>query len=235
MNGRNIFWRQLGEYVDNYGLVMIAVTITSSILIGYALHYIVHIHPAKRKQIMDTLNSEEASEDRKDKTNGLVNDTLTTKEQKQVGIVQGVINSDLVSSLRKFRHEDDRVNPFNSTTASEAKPVSHRRMTEMPCSENEDDDYLIDAQNSRKKRSASLQEKDLFNNLGKLHGKLATAQLRARTKKMLEDMTLEQRNDEARTKAEQLESIINLMMQNKEKFGITSKDDINEQLKMYNF
>ncbi|KAE9415735.1 hypothetical protein Angca_002120, partial [Angiostrongylus cantonensis] len=81
----------------------------------------------------------------------------------------------------------------------------------------------------------ALLEKDLFNNLGKLHGKLATAQLRARTKKMLEDMTLEQRNDEARTKAEQLESIINLMMQNKEKFGITSKDDINEQLKMYNF
>ncbi|VDM58168.1 unnamed protein product [Angiostrongylus costaricensis] len=179
MIGNNIFWRQLGEYVNNYGLAMIAVTIMivtestvlirlqSSILIGYALHYVVNIYPAKRTQIMDTLNSEEPSEDRKDEPTELVSDTLRTEKLKQVGIVQGVINNDLT--------------------------------------------------------------------MGKLHGKLATAQLRARTKKMQEDMTLEQRNDEGRTKAEQLESIIKLMMQNKEKFGITSEDDINEQLKMYNF
>ncbi|KAK6039062.1 hypothetical protein COOONC_23433, partial [Cooperia oncophora] len=115
--------------------------------------------------------------------------------------------------------------------------VNHSSSTESAS----DDDDVVTAQVSGKRRSASLQEgapiseKDLINTLGNLHGKLATAQLRARTKKMQADMTAEERNDEARTKARQLESIMSLMMQNQEKFGITSEDDIKEQLDMYNF
>ncbi|KAK6765661.1 hypothetical protein RB195_025526 [Necator americanus] len=83
--------------------------------------------------------------------------------------------------------------------------------------------------------NCSLSDRDLLHTLGKLHGKLATAQLRAKTRKMQADMTAEERDDEARTKAKQLESIMSLVMQNQEKFGMTSEDDIKEQLNMYNF
>ncbi|KIH54182.1 hypothetical protein ANCDUO_15673 [Ancylostoma duodenale] len=44
-------------------------------------------------------------------------------------------------------------------------------------------------------QNCSLSDRDLLHTLGKLHGKLATAQLRARTKKMQADMTAEERDD----------------------------------------
>ncbi|KHJ92032.1 hypothetical protein OESDEN_08089 [Oesophagostomum dentatum] len=162
------------------------------------------------------------------------------REQKQVGIVKGMINSEVLESLRRKPPPEPRVNKLPEAIA-EKKPLFEDRLQESTSSDTEDNDNLVVVQNSGKKRSQSLQdncslsERDLLHTLGKLHGKLATAQLRARTKRMQADMTAEERDDEARTKAKQLESIMNLMMQNKEKFGMNSEDDIKEQLNMYNF
>lgn len=47
-------------------------------------------------------------------------------------------------------------------------------------------------------------------------------------------MTFINKLQEADMRAKQLESIMNLMMKNKEKFGM-STDDVKEQLNLYNF
>jgi len=67
----------------------------------------------------------------------------------------------------------------------------------------------------------------------KLHGKLATAQLRAKTQKIESGMTDEEREQERKTRNEQLAKIFAMMEQQSEKFGIQSEDDLKEQMKLY--
>jgi hypothetical protein len=66
-----------------------------------------------------------------------------------------------------------------------------------------------------------------------LHGKLATAQLRARTQKLEQSMTDEEREQERETRNEQIAKIFAMMQDQSDKFGIKSTDDLSEQLKLY--
>uniref|UniRef100_A0A915EGI4 Matrix-remodeling-associated protein 7 helical domain-containing protein n=1 Tax=Ditylenchus dipsaci TaxID=166011 RepID=A0A915EGI4_9BILA len=66
-----------------------------------------------------------------------------------------------------------------------------------------------------------------------LHGKLATAQLRARTHKIEESMSDAEREKERQIKNEQLNSIFMMMQAQGEKFGVHDKNDLEEQLKLY--
>ncbi|CAA94106.2 Matrix-remodeling-associated protein 7 helical domain-containing protein [Caenorhabditis elegans] len=80
-----------------------------------------------------------------------------------------------------------------------------------------------------------LSDADKMNvTIGKLHGKLATAQLKAKTRQIAAEMSNEEKEYEAKMKNNQMESIMRLMMQNQEKFGMSS-DDIKEQMNLYNF
>ncbi|KAK5970607.1 hypothetical protein GCK32_000398 [Trichostrongylus colubriformis] len=238
------FWKQLAEYIETYGLTMIAVTVASCLLIGYVAHYIVNILPMRQRLLYEKLQKEEEEEELQESTNA----RSTSSGQKQVGIVKGMINTELVASLRKPLDDSSRnksSDPVsgsglaaNSALVKQSSSTSDEEEEEV---DDDDDDSLMVTQGNEKRMSASLQEgslkseRDLLDRLGNLHGKLATAQLRARTRKMQADMTDEERNDEARAKAKQLESIMKLMMQNQEKFGMSSEEDIKEQLNMYNF
>lgn len=66
-----------------------------------------------------------------------------------------------------------------------------------------------------------------------LHGKLATAQLRAKTHILEEKMSQEEREKEAEIKQQQLSKIFEMMEAQKEKFGINEKDELVEQMKLY--
>jgi hypothetical protein len=66
-----------------------------------------------------------------------------------------------------------------------------------------------------------------------LHGKLATAQLRARAQKLEQSMTDEEREQERETRNEQIAKIFAMMQDQSDKFGIKSTDDLSEQLKLY--
>ncbi|MFH4981526.1 hypothetical protein AB6A40_008235 [Gnathostoma spinigerum] len=66
-----------------------------------------------------------------------------------------------------------------------------------------------------------------------LHGKLATAELRYKTNKLKREMTIEQVNEEREIREKQLQSIFELMMKDKEKFGFNDKEEILEQMKLY--
>ncbi|WKY14968.1 hypothetical protein Q1695_000467 [Nippostrongylus brasiliensis] len=235
------FWKQLLGYAEKYGLMMVVFTITSGLVIGYISHYVLNVLPYKKRLQFEKSEEEQQQEDENSTASFLTN------EQKQVGIVKGMINKDLVSSLRRRSPQSDEVTPSDPPrNQSLQMPLGtfHRSSIEYSTKEtvsSDEDENLIVVQNSRKKRSTSFPEEsiatdaDLLSTLGNLHGKLATAQLRARTRKMQEDMTVAERDDEARAKAKQLESIMSLMMQNQEKFGISSEEDIKEQLDMYNF
>uniref|UniRef100_A0A914CUC5 Matrix-remodeling-associated protein 7 n=1 Tax=Acrobeloides nanus TaxID=290746 RepID=A0A914CUC5_9BILA len=67
-----------------------------------------------------------------------------------------------------------------------------------------------------------------------LHGKLATAQLKVRTKKLQESMSDEEREQERKIREEQLNAIFTLMKEQEEKFGLHTKGELEDQLKMYN-
>ncbi|KAI1732269.1 hypothetical protein Ddc_01127 [Ditylenchus destructor] len=66
-----------------------------------------------------------------------------------------------------------------------------------------------------------------------LHGKLATAQLRARTQKIEQAMSDEEREKERQIRNEQLNSIFQMMQSQGSKFGVNDKDELAEQMKLY--
>jgi len=82
--------------------------------------------------------------------------------------------------------------------------------------------------------------KDILNeqmdeeDLAHLPGQLKSVKLRKATKQVEEALTDEQKEEEAVVRGQQLESILMLMRQQEEKFGNSSMEDIQEQLKLYN-
>ncbi|RCN49637.1 hypothetical protein ANCCAN_04261 [Ancylostoma caninum] len=62
MSPNEVFWKQLHEYLEAYGVTMVVVTISSGLLIGYFLHYIMNVRPLKLKLKMEKLD-ESAGED----------------------------------------------------------------------------------------------------------------------------------------------------------------------------
>ncbi|EFO23353.1 hypothetical protein LOAG_05129 [Loa loa] len=74
---------------------------------------------------------------------------------------------------------------------------------------------------------------EIVASLNELYGKLATAKLRAKTKKMEKTMTEEERREERLIQQKQLESICEMIMQEPEKFGLHDKSEITEQMKLY--
>jgi len=69
--------------------------------------------------------------------------------------------------------------------------------------------------------------------LAHLPGQLKSVKLRKATKQVEEGLTDEQKQEEVMVRNQQLESILTLMRQQQEKFGSSSMEDIEEQLKLY--
>uniref|UniRef100_A0A1I8EGV5 Matrix-remodeling-associated protein 7 helical domain-containing protein n=1 Tax=Wuchereria bancrofti TaxID=6293 RepID=A0A1I8EGV5_WUCBA len=65
------------------------------------------------------------------------------------------------------------------------------------------------------------------------YGKLATAKLRAKIRKLEETMTDEERREEQLIQQKQLESICEMIMHEPEKFGLHDKSEVTEQMKLY--
>uniref|UniRef100_A0A0R3S5S1 RAB6-interacting golgin n=1 Tax=Elaeophora elaphi TaxID=1147741 RepID=A0A0R3S5S1_9BILA len=74
---------------------------------------------------------------------------------------------------------------------------------------------------------------DVVTSFKELYGKLATANLRVKAKKLKKAMTDEERREEQLIQQKQLESICEMIMQEPEKFGLHDKSEITEQMKLY--
>ncbi|EYC34418.1 hypothetical protein Y032_0001g403 [Ancylostoma ceylanicum] len=202
MSPDEVFWKQLHEYLEKYGATMVIVTISSGLIIGYLLHYCMNVRPLKLKLNMEKMEELADEDEMKLNNNDTFKGEATEREPKQVGVVKGTINSNVLASLRRKPPPEIReTKPPEPVPAPVQKPIFEDRLQDSTSSDVEDNDNLVVVHDSGKKRSQSLQEncslsdRDLLHTLGKLHGKLATAQLRARTRKMQADMTAEERDD----------------------------------------
>uniref|UniRef100_A0A0R3QW71 PHM7_cyt domain-containing protein n=1 Tax=Brugia timori TaxID=42155 RepID=A0A0R3QW71_9BILA len=74
---------------------------------------------------------------------------------------------------------------------------------------------------------------EVISPFNELYGKLATAKLRAKIRKLEETMTDEERREEQLIQQKQLESICEMIMHEPEKFGLHDKSEITEQMELY--
>lgn len=102
--------------------------------------------------------------------------------------------------------------------------------------QNEDPDEINEKQIpiSDEELQDILYSKMVDEDLAHLPGQLKSVKLRKATKQVEEGLTDEQKQEEAQVRSQQLESILTLMRQQEEKFGNSSMEDIEEQLKLYN-
>ncbi|CAJ0953758.1 unnamed protein product, partial [Mesorhabditis belari] len=80
---------------------------------------------------------------------------------------------------------------------------------------------------------SALANENILGTLGELHGKLKTAEIRAKSRLIEREMSQEQLDEEARIRAQQMEAIFKLMKADEQKFGIHDKDEMEEQFRMY--
>ena len=66
-----------------------------------------------------------------------------------------------------------------------------------------------------------------------IQGEVKRVKQRVTTKKIQENLTEDQLEEERKIQREQLEYIFKLMADQGEKFGITSMDDVKQQMKLY--
>ncbi|KAL3982189.1 hypothetical protein ACH3XW_46185 [Acanthocheilonema viteae] len=83
------------------------------------------------------------------------------------------------------------------------------------------------------KNSHNIDSNQAVTSFNELYGKLATANLRVKAKKLEKAMTEEERKEEQLIQQKQLESICEMIMQEPEKFGLHDKSEITEQMKLY--
>uniref|UniRef100_A0A0N5A4P8 Matrix-remodeling-associated protein 7 helical domain-containing protein n=1 Tax=Parastrongyloides trichosuri TaxID=131310 RepID=A0A0N5A4P8_PARTI len=74
---------------------------------------------------------------------------------------------------------------------------------------------------------------DLFSKMGELHGKLATAKTRIEARNFEKSLTKEEKEQEEIVKQKQLKEIFDMLSSQEEKFGIHSKNELEEQFKFY--
>ncbi|CAD6185444.1 unnamed protein product [Caenorhabditis auriculariae] len=237
------FWDQLNTYVSQYGIPLVVFSILSGFALGYLMHYWMNIIPLKRA---NNSMKEQAKRDR-EKNNGKgIDDPFDISDKK--ALLKGRM-ADPNKLLRKPRVA------FNPQVEEREEEVSSGSSSPEDLEELEDEDAFLGNEEhrgepeemdqmppivDRKIRLATpeippVDGDRLTENLGKLHGKLATAQLKAKTKQMQAEMTKEELDYEAEMKAKQMESIMALMMENKEKFGLSNEEEIKDQLNLYNF
>ncbi|TMS35452.1 hypothetical protein L596_002854 [Steinernema carpocapsae] len=123
-------------------------------------------------------------------------------------------------------HSDGETTDIEDDEVSQDDVI--KRVIESKDSEDEDTSCLIS--DFECDRESTI---DILQTLGKLHGKLASAELRVQTKKLEKSLTEQQRQEESEIKNKQLESIYSLMMSQGDKFGLHNKEEIEEQLKLY--
>ncbi|KAE9551670.1 hypothetical protein FO519_005110 [Halicephalobus sp. NKZ332] len=134
--------------------------------------------------------------------------------------------SNLIDEEEKYENEPEEPAPPKHVEFENVNPERFSNITDIT----DEERILMDAT-----MAADEQDFDMLKALNrvKLHGKLATAQLRAKTQKIESGMTDEEREHERKTRNEQLAKIFSMMEQQSEKFGIQSEDDLQEQMKLY--
>ncbi|KAL3074147.1 hypothetical protein niasHS_014977 [Heterodera schachtii] len=166
------------------------------------------------------------------------------EEERMANETGGTFNKAILNSLRHFEMKEENL--------QKEKCQSERLQATVVDAENKQKDSekegeeatnaLLEKEEGKRKRKARKKFKDTDPETAEglkkltekgLHGKLATAQLRAKTQLLEEQMSDEDREKERKARQDQLEAIFKMMESQKEKFGINEKEELVEQMKMY--
>ncbi|CAI5455759.1 unnamed protein product [Caenorhabditis angaria] len=224
-------FQQSIKLFEAYGIGFLVLSAVFGGILGIFINYYVSVRPEKRAETRKKQLLEEEVSARHEKSR------IKTNEEVKELLKSGGMNT---TSIKK-----SRVN-FNPKVEESVKATDYSEESEQS-EDSGDEEEQMPQMDKRRVMSAStrkfvMPDEDhpvdsdrISETLGKLHGKLATAQLKAKTRQMAAEMSAEERDYEAQMKAKQMESIMALMMENKEKFGMSSEEDIQEQLNLYNF
>ncbi|GMT06742.1 hypothetical protein PENTCL1PPCAC_28916, partial [Pristionchus entomophagus] len=162
-------------------------------------------------------------------------------ENTPLRILQGRFNKDLISNLHKFNKENGELIRLGDANEEEEDSEYDEDEDEPPELEIEEIEESGEAADSKQDGKTNEDEKStrgeaaMIEKLGTLHGKLATAQIRKESMKMKKRMSDNEREEEARIRAQQLEAIMELMKADKDKFGENSEELLLDQMEsLYN-
>ncbi|CAI2353003.1 unnamed protein product [Caenorhabditis sp. 36 PRJEB53466] len=199
---------------STFNIVVVLTTILAGGVIGYLVHkYVAQKQFAKVQKKGKTTESGEF--------NGKMNTDVLRKPH--VNFSSEFCDNESMPSSKKYEVNEEE---------TEEDEVEDEE--EMPELEEEDENEQEPEEIPRKRESLLLDSNRINATIGKLHGKLATAQLKAKTRQMESEMSNEEKEYEERMKANQMASIMKMMMDNPEKFGMDT-EQIKEQMNLYNF
>ncbi|PAV65970.1 hypothetical protein WR25_04392 isoform A [Diploscapter pachys] len=259
-----MFVAQLQDFLQQYGGHWLAGTVVASVAIGLFVHYWLNIRPFKKVRERDLLDTQDAKLDEQireqQKSDGgnvkLVGKMMNTSDfaKRQTVHFNDTPKTDSIKSTTKGAGNEKNGEGAGSDESDGSEKESEEETLMQRDKDSDSDEYEMPPMNNRyvKKKTMKVpapsmdcpednlkaneeHERDIVAKIGELHGKLATARLRSQARKLEQSMTQEEREEEAAVRQRQLEQIMQVMMENKDKFGMPSEDDVKDQLRMYNF
>uniref|UniRef100_A0A1I7WLH0 Ovule protein n=1 Tax=Heterorhabditis bacteriophora TaxID=37862 RepID=A0A1I7WLH0_HETBA len=168
MKDYRMFWKQFWEMLEKYGIPLLATTILSGLTLGYLLHYLKNVLPLKKQHLQNEGEFEEqiSAEEQEDKDSA----AKSGREQKQIGIVKGMINSEVFSTIRrKPIYEEKKNGPEGLIKDTDCRPLlvsEESNKEEHDCKtenisqgttdESDDDGVVVVENSSGRKKSESL-------------------------------------------------------------------------------
>ncbi|CAB3399764.1 unnamed protein product [Caenorhabditis bovis] len=236
------FYTQLMEFTNVYGVKLIVFSLMVGGVVGWISHYFMNVRPMRKALKREQEIAEKEASERKEKSRIRTGDELKDSLFND----EGKINTSNIRTRNRVAFNPEVEERFDGGQCS--KETNGHRTENSDSEVSDEEEEQMPQINNRKVMSSStrkvsisadedrpLDSDRISQTLGRLHGKLATAQLKAKTRRIEAEMTAAEREQERIAKAQQMESIMNLMMENKEMFGMDNEEDIKEQLNLYNF
>uniref|UniRef100_A0A0N5AS31 Transmembrane protein n=1 Tax=Syphacia muris TaxID=451379 RepID=A0A0N5AS31_9BILA len=175
----------------------------------------------------------------------------------QTTLEQGCFNATALKGIRRYTFSDEEVSSSNKDVSSKnmdayldyeklgplypkVEESTEDNVSPSSCDLNDNSDGGEATNSSISSKSTSVSD-ELVKNAGvvdslkMLHGKLATADINLKARQLEQNMTEEEKKEEALVRRKQLESIFALMAENKERFGDYNEAEIMDQMKLYSF
>ncbi|CAJ0953759.1 unnamed protein product, partial [Mesorhabditis belari] len=254
LNGR--FTGGVTQYTHENPLTVIGFTLLAGVLMGAFAFLAAQIsvrrnRPKKLTQKVPTIDEEEEEElNEQDfniplplrggfdtkmlaslrKTRGLIRDGDTLIETKFHCSLEGE-TEELLKEEKKEKKKKDKSKKNKNNEKKENNENGEKN--EKPEKKVAFDKTVINNDEKDFGDLSALANENILGTLGELHGKLKTAEIRAKSRLIEREMSQEQLDEEARIRAQQMEAIFKLMKADEQKFGIHDKDEMEEQFRMY--
>ncbi|GMR62426.1 hypothetical protein PMAYCL1PPCAC_32621, partial [Pristionchus mayeri] len=218
---------------DHVNVIVIGTAVLGSV-IGFLIFYCFFSYQSRKREGYRLAESDES---------GLPTASMEEEEEGEeedentpLRILQGRFNKEVISNLHKFNKQNGELielgNGTDSENSDDGDDEDEGEMPILEIAEIGESGYL---DGNEQKQDEGAGEAAMIEKIGTLHGKLATAKIRQESIKMKKKMSADEREEEARIRAQQLEAIMELMNKDKDKFGENSEELLVTQMEeLYN-